>query len=334
MDDTRVDDVHVKLRIVASLRQNHYASDWNGIAVHEKGLWTSVRRTVLGWWENKIAAMSHLQQLSEDANSILSRAIADHVANKKEPNFEERVKNPRSRVHKNANFIKNWATDMSEAIGTREQGMATQYVVYAGDIPTTSKLDGIMSKMCGGVECARTFFPEVPVPKTRVRCAVGGGAVFDDDEEESTPEKTKLSNTSNTSHTPHTAENTAAPLPSLTPLAPVAGSSSSSFAEQQQQFYGTFPYSYDMTGGAAATNPFLAQPPHQHQHQQHQQYFDGGAQGQQDQGYISAPIDIGAAGGGGAGGGGESALAMVQETPFGTPDDVNSVASQKQHDAL
>lgn len=184
MDDTRVRDVHVKLRIVASLRQNHYASDWNGITIQEKGFWTSVRRTVLTWWENKSAAMNHLHHLCEDANSILSRAIADHVAHKKEANFEERVRNPRSRAHKNANFIKDWASDMSEAIGTREQGMATQYVLYAGDIPTTSELDGIVSKMCAGVECARTFFPDVPAPKIRVRCAVGGAALGDDDDDE------------------------------------------------------------------------------------------------------------------------------------------------------
>jgi hypothetical protein len=294
MDDTRVDDVHVKLRIVASLRQNHYASDWNGIAVHEKGLWTSVRRTVLGWWENKIAAMSHLQQLCEDANNILSRAIADHIAHKKEPNFEKRVKDPRSRVHKNANFIKNWATDMSEAIGTREQGMATQYVVYAGDIPTISKLDGIIAKMCNGVECARTFFPaDVPVPKTHRRCAVGG-AVFDDEEDEET-----------TSQTP--------PAAAL------------------QQYYdgnnnggaSSFPYNYD-------------------HHQQH--FYEAGQasyfapQPSSSSSFAAAaaaaPMDIGGAPHASEGAG----LMMVHETPFGTPDDVNSVAnsvtSQKQHDAL
>lgn len=160
MDDTSLRSIDINLRVVASLQQSQYATDWNGIGIQEKGFFTSLRRTVLSAWENRDAAMTHLEKLVGDAIVILNKALREHTEAKKTQGFAERVKDPNTRAFRNVRFIHEWINQLVRAIGTRERGIATQYIVYASSIECTSRIDQIVALVEDAVLRTRALFPE------------------------------------------------------------------------------------------------------------------------------------------------------------------------------
>lgn len=161
MNDTQTLDLRVQLKIVASLRQTQYATDWRGIGASDKSVFTALRRTLLFVWENRVTAMQLIGELCDKSIAIMDRALVDHETNTHDPGFEASVQNPRDAVFQNAQFCRTWAACLRAAIGTPDMGLMTQYVVYSGDTRTLATLDGIVERMRAAVNRAEALFPDV-----------------------------------------------------------------------------------------------------------------------------------------------------------------------------